>query len=203
MSSWQHHRPPLDFTVERWMFLNTTFDDFNASSGDDEPWIDDSASDAQSTLSSSTPSTSIEIFDPPTVTSPRSLDFFSLSKEHSRLWDYFTVFVAPRCALNHETNPYRNVILRIAAVSPQGPLFQCIMAVSASQMQMLKHGNPQISIWDHRNRALAALRNQVVNYNSQSRMITEAAIGIEQIISSTLMMCFYEVRLLLHCVTRV
>lgn len=188
----QHYQRTLD-VIERWMFLNTTFNDFDAPTGDDESSIDDSVSDSQSALSASAPSVSLDVFDPQSVTFPRSLDFFSFSREHSRLWDYFTAFVAPRCALNHGTNPYLNVIPRIATASPQGPLFQCIMAVSASQMQMLKHGDPQISIWGHRNRALTALRNQVVHYDSQANVFADSAIGIEQIISSTLMMCFYEV----------
>lgn len=114
---------------------------------------------------------------------PRSLPHMVLSLKESRLWDYFSGFIAPKCAVSLNTNPYRNVVLRAAAHAPKGPLFLCIMAISASQMHSLGHGENEASAWTFRGLALGSLRRHLL----EKKHISEEAIV------ASVMLSFLEV----------
>jgi hypothetical protein len=124
---------------------------------------------------------------------PRYIPYIKLSTEESRLWIYFSDFIAPRCVLIESVNPFLDMILRLAATYTTGSLFHCVMAVSIRQMQILGHGDPQLSLWSYRNQALAILRKEIVGYESGSEGTSASKERIHQILLSTVMMCFFEV----------
>lgn len=106
-----------------------------------------------------------------------------ISCKELRLWDYFATFIAPKCALSIDPNPYRDVVLRLAAHAPRGPLFEVIMAVAATQMHNLGHGEMGVSTWKLRGLALRSLRHQLTGSHQTP----------QEIIVTTVMMGFLEV----------
>ncbi|KAH0430647.1 hypothetical protein CcaCcLH18_07682 [Colletotrichum camelliae] len=178
--------------VEEWMFLNTTWQDFEEVSAIlIEPWVDDSdnhsgSHDAACSLLSLNTSSS-------DLTIPRSLSPLNFSTGEASLWNYFNDFIAPRCVLKDGINPYRQIILRIAAASPGGPVYRSILAVSAHQMQVLKHSEQLRSIWTYRDHALFSLRNMISEYSSSTIGGSLRKELAQQIMASTLMMCFFEI----------
>ncbi|KAI0165746.1 fungal-specific transcription factor domain-containing protein [Xylariaceae sp. FL1272] len=116
-----------------------------------------------------------------------------LGEEENLLWDYFQSFIAPRCALNSSNNPYRDIILRHAANSPNGPVFYCVMAVAAIQMQILGHSEPRSKIWSRRSKALSELRAEVSRYEIYDEPGFDRQRSSAQIIAASLMMCFFEI----------
>ncbi|OAA65592.1 Zn(2)-C6 fungal-type DNA-binding domain protein [Niveomyces insectorum RCEF 264] len=131
---------------------------------------------------------------------PHTLSPFTLSPNEARLFDYFVHFITPRCALTD--NPYQEVLLRLAVFAPRSALFDCVMAVSANQMQILGHGEESaVSALRLRNRALSSLRKQVGQYESAAdQQNTDAdpalrASTVDQILCSAVLMCFFEISL--------
>lgn len=117
------------------------------------------------------------------VLRPTGFSSMNFSYKESRLWDYFVNFITPQCAVSLAANPYRNVVLRIAAAAPHGPLFQCVMAIAASQMNRLRHGEPKTSSWEFRASALKSLR----------RHLDASQHEPEEAIATVVMMSFLEV----------
>ncbi|KAK1638594.1 fungal-specific transcription factor domain-containing protein [Colletotrichum phormii] len=123
-----------------------------------------------------------------------NLSLVGLQDNEAHLWHYFDNFIAPRCVVSCVKNPYRQIVLRIAASSPHGPVLQAILAVSAQQMQALGHGESTVRIWDHRNRALELLRGHVLAYSmSEAEGKPNASMLAQEIMASTMMMCFFEI----------
>ncbi|KAK3309271.1 fungal-specific transcription factor domain-containing protein [Chaetomium strumarium] len=120
----------------------------------------------------------------------------SMDSEDSYLWEYFATCVTPHCSLDETTNPYQNVILRVAASSPHGPLFQCILGASANQLYNLGHASFGAKSWQCRANALALLTRGVTDeacradMDSSSRLDPDSA---AQLIGSAVMLCFSEI----------
>ena len=170
-----------------WMFLNVAFRDFQASA---ENAASDELEDLVGLDSASTPdlqqtrgllSRRPEL--PGSLLPPTRLSSLGLSVREARLWDYFVNFITPQCAVRLAANPYRSIVLRIAAASPGGPLFQCVMAIAASQMHNLRHGEHHTSSWEFRALALKSLRCHLD--------VTQH--GPEEAIATIVMLSFLEV----------
>ncbi|KAK8116554.1 MFS general substrate transporter [Apiospora kogelbergensis] len=102
--------------------------------------------------------------------------------------------IAPQCVQNPKLNPYRDVVLRIAAASKEGPLRYCVLAVAANQLHSIGLVKYKEAMWLHRARALRLLCAQVAGLAHASSHTTCKEIIInEQIIASTLMLCFFEI----------
>jgi hypothetical protein len=114
---------------------------------------------------------------------PAGFSCIKMSDKEGQLWDYFVNFIAPQCAVRLAANPYRSVVLRIAAAAPGGPLFQCVMAIAACQKYTLGHGEPKTSSWEFRAQALKSLRCH----------LDENQHGPEEAIVTIVMMSFLEV----------
>lgn len=114
---------------------------------------------------------------------PAGFSCIKISDKEGQLWDYFVNFIAPQCAVSLAANPYRSVVLRIAAAAPGGPLFQCVMANAACQKYTLGHGEHKTSSWEFRAQALKSLR----------RHLDENQHGPEEAIVTIVMMSFLEI----------
>ena len=129
------------------------------------------------------------------ITPLPALPSFSLDQDDSYLWNYFSQCVIHQCAVDDISNPYRNVILRLAASSPGGPLFQCVLAASANQLRNLGHMRFDNKAWKCRANALSLVRKEVGALPEAMENLTLASAA--QIISSTAMFCFFEVSIYL------
>lgn len=192
----EEKRPTYDIRIEDWLFVSTTYADFESPELDhirhqyahvDFPQPPSSVrigrpkpSPQEVLRRSSTLKLSL-LVQPPFIQSP----------DEAYLWNYFDKFITPMCALNHGVNPYRDIILRVAASCPTASLYQCIMAVSAKQMEILGHQmpSPPGSVRSYRNDALASLRMQIQIQEEPSSCNAE----MQQIVASSLMMCFFEI----------
>lgn len=125
----------------------------------------------------------------------RCLSPLELSSDEHYLWNYFDSCIAPQCVQNPKLNPYRDVVLRIAAASKEGPLRYCVLAVAANQLHSIGLVKYKEAMWLHRARALRLLCAQVAGLaHASSHTTCKEIIITEQIIASTLMLCFFEVR---------
>ncbi|KAK1674025.1 fungal-specific transcription factor domain-containing protein [Colletotrichum godetiae] len=179
----------IDGDAQEWMFLNSHAHDFEGTSAGviiDMPVHETSTKLARKILSDKISRYS--------SSSPRfTLSPIGLHDKEAHLWHYFDQFIAPRCVVSCDKNPYRQIILRIAASSPDGPVMQAILAASAQQMQVLGHGESTVLIWDHRNRALELLRGHVFAYSEADVKTNAKRMLAQEIMASTMMMCFFEI----------
>lgn len=186
--------------VSGWMFLNTTLRDFrrldDALRQEDSrcsfgPVAVDSAESTRLDGDGGVPSAASDPLlgggarpAPPGPSSiPVGLSPMRMSSREGRLWDYFDNFITPKCAVADGPNPYRDVVLRLAAQAPCGPLFRVVMAVAASQMHSLGHGETEASAWESRGLALGSLRSRLASGQQTT----------EEVIITTVMMGFLEV----------
>lgn len=175
--------------TEEWMFLNHHVHDFEDAPVRiilNMPMHETSTNSARKITADGSP-----IF--PLSSSHFGLSSLGLNQNEAYLWHYFDNFIAPRCVVNCDNNPYRQIILRIAASSPDGPVLQGILAVSAQQMKALGHVKDTVRIWDHRNRALELLRSYLFTYSEAEGNTNTKRMLAQEIMASTLMMCFFEV----------
>ncbi|EPE04131.1 zn 2cys6 transcription factor [Ophiostoma piceae UAMH 11346] len=201
-----------DVTVRDWMFLNATVIDFELFPGVREtpkPNIlyTPSTEEQLPQLNLAVDDTgNLRPLTPISASLPWNL--LSLNSTESRLLEYFINFITPRCAL--ASNPYQDILLRLAVTEARGPLMDCIMAVAANQMQIVGHGESAASALHRRDRALSALRRQVGIFESAvsdvplgSRSIESSPLpkagsvlkASDQLIWSAVMMCFFEISL--------
>jgi hypothetical protein len=200
--------------VEAWMFLNTIQKDF-----DDDPAGTSDASHDDGDCSISPKPRRVAPFVPSPTGHVKQASHFTISKADRRthvlhrsltqmqmspvegqLWSYFDQHMTPQCVLTPNCNPYRNVILRLAASSQRGPLFHCILAVAANQLHSIGLHQYQQNMWLHRAEALRELRGKINAAATVGESIdSEDIAGIAQITASTLMLCFFEVRLSVGC----
>lgn len=131
-----------------------------------------------------------------TCTTPllQSLANMTMNSTEGYLWSYFDEYITPQCVLTPEYNPYRNVILRLAASSQRGPLFHCILAVAANQLHSIGAKQYRHFMWLHRAEALRELRFRVnAATGSSTDTNCDDISAVAQITASTLMLCFFEV----------
>ncbi|KAK8078691.1 hypothetical protein PG994_002498 [Apiospora phragmitis] len=122
----------------------------------------------------------------------QSLSPLNLNPEEHYLWSYFDSCIAPQCVQDPKLNPYRDVVLRIAASSQEGSLLPCVLAVAANQLHSIGRVEYKPVMWLHRARALSLLRSQVSDLAHTSNSDSCNATLNEQIVASTLMLCFFE-----------
>ncbi|KAI5919031.1 fungal-specific transcription factor domain-containing protein [Camillea tinctor] len=120
---------------------------------------------------------------------------YYLSEADAYLWDYFDKCMAPQCVIDQSSNPYRNVILRLATAFPEGPLFHCVLAVAANQLNSLGRTEYLPVMWSHRAHALRSLRGAVGQLCTLNNGIEEPYVdlGSDQTIACALMLCFYDI----------
>lgn len=198
-----------DVRVQSWMFLNATLEDF-------APHIIFSTTDVDSDDSGDGVSSDESIHHPNTSLYPfplsenadltlwpfgedESLEYLqpwisplAISSEQLRLWSYFNEAIAPTCVLNPNLNPYQDVILRIAASKgTASPLFNGIMAISASQLYILGDTRFQSLYWDYRDRVLRSLRLETakVGHERMARDPSSAA----HILATVMILMFLDV----------
>lgn len=174
--------------IEGWMFLNTTWRDFEEIPTIPNETRVNNSGPADTTCSSLVPNTNSS-----DLTISRYLSPLNLATGDAFLWKYFDEFVAPRCVLKDGINPYRQIILRIAAASPGGPVYRSILAVSSHQMQVLGHSGQPRNVWSYRDHASVSLRKTISEYSSATIGRSLRIEMAQQIMASTLMMCFFEV----------
>lgn len=179
----------FDEDTEEWMFLNSNVHDFQHAPhriNINMPMHGTSTNSARKLPADSSTRVSLS-------PSHFGLSSLGLSQDEAYLLHCFDNFIAPRCVVSCDKNPYRHIILRIAASSPDGPVLQGILAVSAQQMQALGHAKGTFRIWDHRNRALELSRSYLFAYSEvEGNTLTKSMLA-QEIMASTMMMCFFEV----------
>ncbi|KAI0383530.1 fungal-specific transcription factor domain-containing protein [Hypomontagnella monticulosa] len=125
---------------------------------------------------------------------PRYLPPFRLGEAESYLWSYFDEFMAPSIVIDPGFNPYRNIVLRMAAHSQEGPLFQCVLAAAANQLQSIGRNEYKSVMWLHRAKALRLLRTQIFRMASgEASYEISHEFSKDQVIASTIMLTFYEI----------
>lgn len=117
----------------------------------------------------------------------------NLSPSQSFLWNYFHEAIAPACVLNPQLNPYRDVILRIAAsMGNTSPLFHCIMAISASQLYVLGDRKFYQTSCDYRHQALHRLRLETAKLECTPVPATSSA----HVLATVMTLVFLDVSIL-------
>ncbi|KAK9772834.1 putative Zn(2)-C6 fungal-type domain-containing protein [Seiridium cardinale] len=188
--------------VKSWMFLNTALDDFDL--------------DAQSTTQRPNEISCLSISPKPRVAFPliynqtpqyscndnipipRHISSTFISSDEGHLWTYFDECITPQCVFNPAFNPYRDIILQIAANSLNGPLLHCVLAVAANQLYSIGLTRYKSVMWMHRAKALELLRSRVQDAVGGLDALSYDHIRDGQIIASTLMLCFFEVRVVVY-----
>ncbi|KAG7062561.1 Zn(II)2Cys6 transcription factor [Colletotrichum scovillei] len=179
----------FDEDTEEWMFLNSHVHDFQHVPhriNINIPMHRTSTNSARKLLGDGSTGLSLS-------PSHFGLSSLGLSQDEAYLLHYFDNFIAPRCVVSCDQNPYRHIILRIASSSPDGPVLQGILAVSAQQMQALGHAKGTFRIWDHRNRALELLRGYLFAYAEVEGNTLTRSMLAQEIMASTMMICFFEI----------
>lgn len=126
---------------------------------------------------------------------PLYLSPCSFSPSETYLWTYFDRYITPQCVLNPDFNPYRDIILKIAATSRDGPLFHCVLAVAANQLHSVGYTEYKPAMWLHRAKALHLLRTKLDSLDTATASKTQMwdSDARDQIIATTLMLCFFDV----------
>ncbi|KAI0018302.1 fungal-specific transcription factor domain-containing protein [Xylariomycetidae sp. FL0641] len=124
----------------------------------------------------------------------REFSPYLLSNSEAYLWNYFDQNVTPQCVLDPSLNPYRNIILRMALSSPGGPLFHCVLASAANQLNSLGHGEYLPTMWMYRARALRHLRGTVGQLCSHPDIAwsPHGSTDKNEAIACALMLCFFD-----------
>ncbi|KAI1385575.1 fungal-specific transcription factor domain-containing protein [Hypoxylon trugodes] len=167
----------LLISIQSWMFLNTSQADFNPDSPQIAPEI----------------SQSYSLPEDLEYPYPQYLSPFRLGEAENYLWSYFTESMTTRIVIDPNFNPYRDIILKMAACSQEGPLFQCILAVAANQLQSIGRSEYNQVTWLHRAKALRLLRSQITQLASGETRNVGYETSKDQVIASTIMLTFFEI----------
>ncbi|KAL1846783.1 hypothetical protein VTK73DRAFT_211 [Phialemonium thermophilum] len=215
------HKPARRYhsvTVRHWMFLNSYHADFDESDADlpGSVFGGSTVAESSSSLMASSPDASCSLTLSPCLSSlnpsspllsplepsremlcasspAASLSPLTLAGDDAFLWDYFDKFITPQCALDDSTNPYRSIVLRVAASSPEGPLFQCILAASATQLHNLGYTGFEARMWQCRARALSLLRQAVSATRDETGGPAASYHVACNIMAPAVMLCFFEI----------
>ncbi|KAI2469063.1 fungal-specific transcription factor domain-containing protein [Annulohypoxylon bovei var. microspora] len=178
-------RLPQDLVVsiQGWMFLNTMQADYNPNIFQINPegYQDRlSTEDIENQLEHSAPY-------------PRFISPFRLGESESYLWSYFNEYMTTQIVIDPGFNPYRDIVLRMAAFSKEGPLFQCVLAASANQLHSIGRNEYKQAMWLHRAKALRLLRTEIGQLASEETHGGVSGTSKDQIIASTIMLTFFEI----------
>ncbi|KAI1801191.1 fungal-specific transcription factor domain-containing protein [Daldinia bambusicola] len=171
-------------SIQSWMFLNTSQADFNVDSsltdlGDNADSFSVWAENVQPELDALVPY-------------PHYLAPFRLGEAESYLWSYFNDCMTPQIVIDPSFNPYRDIILRMATYSQDGPLFHCVLAAAANQLQSTGRNEYENVMWLHRAKALRLLRTSV-NQLALGTHNTSCDTSKDHVIASTIMLAFFEI----------
>ncbi|KAI4861766.1 fungal-specific transcription factor domain-containing protein [Hypoxylon rubiginosum] len=171
-------------SIQSWMFLNTAQADFNPDSlfkdSPDHPLMQAVDLDLECQSDALAPY-------------PQYLSPFRLGEAESYLWSYFDQFMTPQIVIDPGFNPYRHIVLKMAACSREGPLFQCVLAAAANQLQSTGRNEYKSVMWLHRAKALRLLRTQIAELASAETDGAGSRTSKDQVIASTIMLTFFEI----------
>ncbi|KAL3424269.1 C6 zinc finger domain-containing protein [Phlyctema vagabunda] len=173
----------------KWIFLNTTFNDFGKISQDGDHPMSVEGADTED-----------ELFDEPTeILRTTSLDSVSersqkliLGRSPSRpasqnytsiegnLFDYFVGVIGPNCSLSSSQNPYLELLAPIAVTFP--PLNSALLAVSANQLRLLNDTRFEREALSHKHKAIQGVQSAIDVGNADARVV-----------ATILMLCFYDI----------
>ncbi|KAI1642968.1 fungal-specific transcription factor domain-containing protein [Daldinia loculata] len=197
--SWQHvvlfeeyngHVPrglPEDllFSIESWMFLNTVQADFNSHNA--QTGFKDQVDSPSTRAKDIQPE--VDILAP----YPHYLSPFRMGEAEGYLWSYFNDCMTPQIVIDPSFNPYRDIILRMAAYSQNGPLFHCVLAAAANQLQSTGRNEYENVMWLHRAKALRLLRTSISQLALEEAYEMSCDTSKDQVIASTIMLTFFEI----------
>lgn len=123
----------------------------------------------------------------------RYISPFHLGEAEGYLWSYFNEYMTAQIVIDPGFNPYRDIVLKMAAFSREGPLFQCVLAASANQLQSIGRNEYKQAMWLHRAKALRLLRAELTHLASREAYGGVNGTSKDQIIASTIMLTFFEV----------
>lgn len=174
---------PLEEYVGRWIWLNTTYDDFT---GEENGWDLDSSNDALLQIDGIKVESGLFIQEDTSADNhylekrPLGSRFSHYTHREGYLLDYFIHGIGPSCSLSRSNNPYMSLVPLLSHTT----LRNTILAVSANQLFLL--GNTVCSQEDfmYKDRALKGLQNE----------IKSSALEFGTV-ASILMMCFHDVSL--------
>ncbi|CRG83552.1 Pc22g16640 [Talaromyces islandicus] len=170
---------PLEEYVGRWIWLNTTCDDFT---GEDNGWNLDSANDTLLQIDGITVKSGRFIHD---LANNNYLErrhlgspFGHYTYREGYLLDYFIHGIGPSCSLSRSNNPYMSLVPLLSHTT----LRNTILAVSANQLFLL--GNTVCSQEDfmYKDRALKGLQKEIKSSTLEFGTV-----------ASILMMCFHDI----------
>ncbi|KAI1441756.1 fungal-specific transcription factor domain-containing protein [Annulohypoxylon stygium] len=123
----------------------------------------------------------------------RYISPFHLGEAEGYLWSYFNEYMTAQIVIDPGFNPYRDIVLKMAAFSREGPLFQCVLAASANQLQSIGRNEYKQAMWLHRAKALRLLRAELTHLASREAYGGVNGTSKDQIIASTIMLTFFEI----------
>ncbi|KAI1100537.1 fungal-specific transcription factor domain-containing protein [Jackrogersella minutella] len=186
-----HHdispRLPTDLlvSIQSWMFLHTFQADFNPGNLQKAP---NGRSDH-----SLTQAEELKYESDMLAPHPRYLSPFPLGEAENYLWSYFNEYMTTQIVIDPGFNPYRDIVLKMAAYFQDGPLFQCVLAASANQLHSIGRNEYKSAMWLHRAKALRLLRTQVAQLACGKTHDRDLGTSKDQIIASTIMLTFFEI----------
>ncbi|KAI1373720.1 fungal-specific transcription factor domain-containing protein [Hypoxylon crocopeplum] len=171
-------------SIQGWMFLNIDQADFNPDSLQTDP---------EGQLNhSSKHSADLEYQLDAFVPYPQYLPPFRLGEAEGYLWSYFEQAMALQIVIDPSFNPYKDIILKMAC-SQEGPLFHCVLAAAANQLQSIGRKEYEPCVWLHRAKALRLLRAQIDELATGEGHSTGNGTSQDQVIASTVMLTFFEI----------
>ncbi|KAJ3545493.1 hypothetical protein NM208_g2482 [Fusarium decemcellulare] len=180
--------PPTTRRVEKWMFLQALPDNYGdnlVTSLLSEATPEESVSDADTETQASYEYVTTNAIRPFRCISP-----LRMSPVEANLWSYFHEHIAPSCVLDPHTNPYQDIILRIAASNGNdSSLFQTIMAISSSQLYILGYQRYHSASWYYRHQALRRLRLETCKMEGHMADVSSLA----QILATTMALIFLDI----------
>ncbi|KAI1473391.1 fungal-specific transcription factor domain-containing protein [Daldinia eschscholtzii] len=170
-------------SIQSWMFLNTSQADFNLNNS--QPDLKDNVDSFSIRAEDIQPE--VDVLAP----YPHYLSPFRIGEAEGYLWSYFNDCMTPQIVIDPSFNPYRDIILRMATYSQDGPLFHCVLAAAANQLQSTGRNEYENAMWLHRAKALRLLRtsiNQLALETHKSHNVPK-----DHVMASTIMLTFFEI----------
>ncbi|KAH6991380.1 fungal-specific transcription factor domain-containing protein [Ilyonectria sp. MPI-CAGE-AT-0026] len=114
---------------------------------------------------------------------------FALGDNEMYLLNYFTHGVSPRCTTWPADNPFARTILPVCMSALDKPLFNIVMAVASHQLSLLNDSRFKRDIWIYRGKAIRSFQAEIGQLQSRQ----EASVDWEQIISTLVMLTFFDI----------
>ncbi|KAL2847507.1 fungal-specific transcription factor domain-containing protein [Aspergillus pseudoustus] len=161
---------PLDSYIDRWEFLNVTFDDLACPVRVDRPQYSSSRSNGSPPLQPLMLSPLFSIYHP----------LHTFSDSDAYLLDYFIRGISPSCSLSESHNPYISLVIPLSFDS--NTLRNALLAVAANQLRLLGQAQSTHEACHYTQMALQSLRHEI-----------STATHDEGTVAAVLMMCFQDI----------